>query len=630
MKNSIVFIFYSISLCMADNFFCQVYDQSGKSFEYYCDDFIDKLPENCSKEQFAIGSTEIRRLKIGGCDLNTVAYAVASSPNLLELDISHSGYFTLNALDIRHPQLERLNVSHNRLSEIPPRFLQRFPKLIEVDFGDNSLESIYYFPFEAAKELKRINLAFNFIDNISHRDFEGLTNLEHVDLRNNRILYGFDAFRNHNSLKTLHFEMNSVLNFNCNDFFANNSYSVFIDWGFIETFVFKDCAENRFDVVLNSERTGILAQSNGHFEIHCKQQSFINLLLFDAVNSNIENIAELLLCFGRSLVEIYISDAISGEFDAKTFENFDNLKELSLKNTKLEEFDFGVLKHLKKLKKLSISNNNFKRLANIPMLERIGRLIEFSAIDNQLEIIPEILNHLALTIKSLDLSGNFVGKLNLTSLLWYVDLETLILSNTSLSISNFDPFEHSGKLKILDISRNNLEAVDFTVLSPTLSRLHDLNAADCRIQNASKVIELLGPSLRVLDLSGNFVGDLNEDLFKKLKNLHFLYLSNANISHFNSNALVQQTALEELNISYNELRKLDARSLSRHLTWLYLEGNELIEMKHLDRQRFSMLESLDISKNQLSCASLERIANEWSGKFIGDPWDQKHGEHCRK
>lgn len=309
---------------------------------------------------------------------------------------------------------------------------------------------------------------------------------------------------------------------------------------------------------------------------------------------------------------------------------FTNLKRLSLRGSHLTEFDFTLLINQRKLEELDISNNHLKSLRNVALSQFSPNLTRFIAAGNEFENVTEILRYLTPSITSLDLSGSFVGKANVTTFDRLKQLKELKLSRTGLVISDsVNPFEQLQGLTELDISYNNLEKVDFKLLSTTLNRSKTFRANNCNIKNILAVTQHLGASLETLDLSGNFLGDLNATTFKRVTNLENLFLDNAYITIFEWDSLKRQMKLLDLRITNNKLNRIDLGVISTSLRWLNLEGNELIEIKNLTKQHFPSLESLKVSNNQLSCKALAQLKHEWRDKLINfNLWDQKHKQNC--
>lgn len=788
MKNFITFIVCLVVLgrSEADDFRCKLFDGRKKTLEYYCQNFKGIPPDDCSTRQFLVTPSQVVHLKMGGCDRETIAYAVAICSGLRSLDISYSGFKSLDAIDFSNAQLEKLNAFNNELLSDPwssyQSLLKRFPKLIELDLSHNKLSHIESFDVAGAANLKTINLSHNKIQFLNDESFEQLPNLELLDLSNNEIgVIKPHVYFHLKNLKVLHLQGNPIEFFDCENFLKLKSVAVYLSWRSIK-YLNTNCRDIQLDVFVSSdesnERHGIMVEgiwpvSNGKYEIHCNENSFEELRTFRAGNNRFKNVLQIMRCFGELLEAIYLDGNSISALNRFTFENFTNLYTLSVSDTNLTVFDIDWLDNQQQLRQLDVSHNQLKCIDNIFYADSLKKLIELTAAQNDFENVPDMLQNLPTTVATLDVSGNFVGKLNATTFEALKNLVILNLSDTQLTISDFSPFDHIPKLEILDlslnnlaktdirklsfkvqqtqtiqtypqifddrnfeevnlerfrdlrilnlsstnlaimdlrpfrrlihldsldlsnnnlymgftnssisqldysgnfvgqvnadtfaqinymrklklrntgliitdsnpfepltnlghldISQNNLERVNFSVLSRSLHHLLSLSAAECQIKNTWEVIRYLGHNnIRTLDLSGNFVGDMNA---AKLQSFHFwnLHLNNANISFFNFDPL-NQWPIRSFKIANNELQAIDfnASPPKYETTEIDLEGNELVEIRNLNRKRFPVLQTLNISKNRLSCDSLQQLVREWDGKLVGNPWNQKHGENCRR
>lgn len=640
MKYLVIVVLCSISLTVADEVLCQICDKSANLLEYYCKNVTETVPQTCSSERIPFKSFNdnetVEHLKIEGCNGKTVAAAIRSFKHLHSLDISYSNFKSLEWLNQKHLQLERFNASNNRLSDIPRDFFRQFPGLIEIDLSHNKLSGYLYFTFDSAIQLKNIHLSHNAIEDIGFEVFEHLPHLEYADLSYNKLRFGVSAFSKLKSLKTLHLANNHIPHFDCKQFFMANSVSVHINWDSVESLLLKECGDNRFRAVLNSKHNGILATAGGQFEIHCSEGSFRNIFAFIS-EANVENVTELLQCFGPSLAIISLDGNFVGKLNSGNFKRFENLRRLSLKNTHLSEFNFSVLKNQQNLQHLDISHNNLKQLINIRASNHLKHLTHCAAAGNRFENVSKMLNHLKSSIETLDLSDNNLYGLNASIFKRFEHLKLLNLSGTNLSILDMNPFEGHKNLTILDISKCNPENVRFVTLSATLNQLKELRVVDCNIKNLTELTQHLGGNLQVLDLSGNSLEKIETDTFKQLYNLLRLGLNDANLRHFDTSTLRQQAKLTHFAIANNKLREIDFELFAENLISIDLHGNDLAEIHNLCRKRFSNLQFLKISNNRLACEDVAELMHNFTeATFLGDPFvaagdkpaKQKHDEDC--
>lgn len=608
---------------------CEAFPSNGVEFVHRCSNVNEKSENNSTlvDAMQAVDLDAVKHLKLSGCDLDVVLDAIKEFKHLIALDISGSNYESLNSLHLKHEHLMRFNASHNSLFEIPKGFFNETPQISEIDLSFNKLERIESTTFKGAADLSRIHLDNNELSYIERGAFVNLTKLELLDLSSN-MLSGVDQiFQNNDNLAELHFENNPIGPLDCNILsLLSRTVSVDVSLKNIETLNL-NCIKGR--VTLRPGNQEKITSTNGAVQLHFNGESFKNLRFFTAGSNLIENIPEILSALGPSIEYLDLSGNSLGQLSVGTFQKFTNLRRLNLSDTKLHDFDFEAVKTSNKLIELDISNNNLKIVKNPTALES-KRLTYFNANGNQIENISEIIQHLSSTIEFLDVSGNSVGTLNATTFDKLKSLRRLYLSNTSLSIVDVNPFDQLTKLHTLEINYNNLKHLNFSMLSSTLEKLVWFEAADCQIQNTHDVLKLLPSSILKIDLSGNFVGEVNSSTFSKFPKLIYLILSRSNLSNFDFATIEHHDNLEMLDISHNQLTRLETTINLEHLKSLNLEGNDLLEVR-FTRAQFPHLTSMLISENQFTCEFLVQFHRVWSDiKFDDDSWTQKHGHECKR
>lgn len=209
--------------------------------------------------------------------------------------------------------------------------------------------------------------------------------------------------------------------------------------------------------------------------------------------NGIENVPEMLSCFGSSLEILHVSENFIGELNRTVFQRFTKLKHLHLDYTQVVNFDFSVIQS-KKLQIFHISSNSLKRMNNASILKTFTKLEEFRAASNELENTAEIIRYISgQQLKILELSDNFIGHLNASTFITLTKVKEMNLKNTSLQFSGFNPFQALLSLNNLDISYNNL--------------------VNCQISDISQVMTNSEPSHKYLDISGNVAGKFGHSKF---------------------------------------------------------------------------------------------------------------------
>lgn len=625
MTRSSYFILLCVALCSANELFCQIFDESTQSLEEYCENYRETLPVDCSEEFNSISPLQISQLKIIGCDNATVLEAAKRFHRIHTLDISYSEFKTLKWFSLKLERLAKLNASYNELVHISSDVLQKMPDIVEIDLSHNNFERINSTDFHGINRLAKIYFGHNFFSEISYKTLWDLWHLEYIDLSYNYFT-SIPIFPNNQMLKTIRLEENPISTFGCTHTITMPMVSVHISWkNLISFFGHMDCDGRRLRVIRNSEREGIFPVWSGKYELHCNEENFNNLRYFVGGVNGFDNIADIIPCLGSFVTYLDLSGNNIEHLSNVTFHRFIDLNRLYLSDTNLISFDFAMLQHQQYLVALDISFNNLQHIKNIALLKQY-ELNEFNVAGNYLTNLPEMIEYITSSVEQLDLSGNYLGDVNVSTFQPFIISKSLNLSDTVLFISDLNPFQSMNELNILDISHNYLKNVNFTILGLTLNRLNELYAADCEIEDAIEVIHQLGPSIEALDLSGNTINSLNSTAFEILRNLQYLNLSHANMVNFEYGTLHHQSNLLSLDLSFNRLREIDLWLVSDKLERLYLDGNELLKINDFDQSRFPRLCWLAISNNYLNHDHLIQIVNQsWDGiVFVGDPFQQKH------
>ena len=246
-------------------------------------------------------------------------------------------------------------------------------------------------------------------------------------------------------------------------------------------------------------------------------------------------------------------------------DNFDSGGPYDPDGNKLTELDVS---NNTKLKKIAVSNN---KLTNLNVNNN-KELVELSLYNNQL-INLDLTNNNKLKILNVGFSygchngnglacgrnyGNFLSVLNLDS---NVELEILYASNNQLE---FIDLSNNKKLKEVQLSDNQLTSLD-----------------------VRENLELLE-----LTVDGNLFSSL--PLLNENNKLSIMIVSNNQLSEFDSNILTNLKYLKYLDLSNNQLTKLNVTNMD--LIELRAHNNQLINLNVSDN---SSLTSMSADDNQL-------------------------------
>lgn len=218
----------------------------------------------------------------------------------------------------------------------------------------------------------------------------------------------------------------------------------------------------------------------------------------------------------------------------------------------------------------------------------------------------------------------------------FKDLETLIISNVSLSSIKLDDtkfgenlkqlnlssnklkelpenlFHHNNYITLIDLSHNQINKIGENVFCPeslgTLilrnNQINDFNSKDCsfltKLDLSQNIIEdikdiLSLPNLNYLNLDSNKISTIIKD---KLNHMKHLSLNHNNITEFN----LEFTNPHSLQLTHNQIKKFKIQSNTINLNISY---NELVDLEF--DENTALLE-LDVSNNNLKTFNTQPLS----------------------
>ncbi|XP_037038561.1 protein artichoke-like [Bradysia coprophila] len=590
---------------------CRFLDVTEEYVEINCRS--DYIAPDCS-----LSSENVRHVKVSECAIGELFEAINSYRNLSGIDISWSQMSDqeLRSISWDYPNLTKLNLSHNDISMLP-----------NTKYTDQGISTklIYHDYFRIYSELLSSKVDPSQIGKLWQ-----LTDMEILDLSFNRIKWiDDDSFKHFGKLKELHLVGNPIEHLGCNIFLPIMNHAVVhISWDSVRS-IETSCLKETLQIETNSENKIDLRMkvSNGSEDI--LRRNLINY----ADGRIYENISDVLQWRGSNFRGFLFSSNILTNLNEEMLRDYTGFTYLRLRNMGLSEIDSDVLDNQMFLYYLDLSYNQFddENLKQFLMSSTVTKLIYLEMLNvagNQLNNVDEIIRIMPSRLTLLDVSSNYLGKMNRRSFERYRKLEYLILSNTNLSDIEPNIFRYMNYLIALDMSNNQLENVDFVSFLKDVKTLQYFNIAANQLKNIPEIIELLPPTLLMLDLSSNFVNTLNGNSFERFKNLAYLNMSRSNLTDIKFNPIPSNTAikLRILDVSHNHLSNIDFSSFSsmfKSVHLLRLDNNELTEIDSLHPSDFPELFYLSLANNRFPCGYLDTFLTKWTKlKIIDMPSDQ--------
>lgn len=308
--------------------------------------------------------------------------------------------------------LSELNLSNNKIKDFAknPEIFDYLRQLKTLDLSNNSITNIVRQMFQGLQNLQVINLAYNQLHVLPYHVFEQLQSIEEIDLSNNRIVSVENSFFLHNiRLKTLNLRHNRIHKIDDNSFYGLRELRN-LDLSFNDLWNIK---QNAFDTLDDLENLNL-----DHNRIDLLSANiFISLKKLKSLDLSDNNIQllpfgifahqfklEMLRMDNTKLVKLsnWISTTNTNVTINPTV--LMSLRHVSLGNsTYIRDIESSFLRNLPNVETLTITHS---QISFLPLgIDAMSNLIDLDLSNNRLEYIPSGIKHLS-KLNSLNLLGN--------------------------------------------------------------------------------------------------------------------------------------------------------------------------------------------------------------------------------
>lgn len=303
-----------------------------------------------------------------------------------------------------------------------------------------------------------------------------------------------------------------------------------------------------------------------------------------------------------------------------TLDCMPKLKEIDFSHNQISVLNF---KNVKKATQIAVVNCSHNSISNI-ISGALSKLLNLETLDirrNSIARIDEDTFRDNKNLKLLHLGDNPLAMFTSEMIAPLRSLEILDLSNTQIGQSNDDAFKISSNLKELDLRGVSLKKFSFRALSSKLNvvevhlpaisieeldiscvklichfkhfneddffknlQIFNVSGNNLNGRNISKLLEKIAANqLKILDLSHNAIGTLNEEMLENFQYLQHLNLSHSHIYEIENGALKKQFNLESLDLAYNSLETISSMifSFRNKLKCLNLKHNQLTQINRV-------------------------------------------------
>lgn len=424
----------------------------------------------------------------------------------------------------------------------------------------------------------------------------GLTSIDEIDLHQNGQLKKFDASKN----KIGEFPkkcLSSSLTVEEINLSANN----------LIRFDFKDFVENSRLASINLASNEI---SELYMPMHHWDFSPLKHLKFVDLSKNVISTLYSAIFCPDCVVTLHLEENRLSSLDTQLFRIKDNISIYFswAKMTSISFFGHSKRFHVALDDKYewiqAIRDENLNYQHEIHCGEQSMEAIDnLYVTENQVENLSTLLQCLGPSVKTLQLSGNFLGSLNHTVFQRFVNLTDLRVANTQLV--DFDFSVIGIKMNYLDLSLNNVKTVSNPSKLTKFMKLKYFDVSGNHMQNTPELIASLHKSAELwnLNLCDNYIGRLSKTTFANLKKARMLKLCNTQIEITDFNPFEDLKQLAYLDISNNNLENVDFAVMAATLKSLpYLEASncQIRNISDVFQHFGHAIVGLDLSRNSAS------------------------------
>ncbi|XP_029034118.2 protein artichoke [Osmia bicornis bicornis] len=540
------------------------------------------------------GLTELKWLSLQDNNILLVpGTALARLPSLTHLHMEFNRIAALSTELIKptSSSLVRLALTRNLMREIPAGLFRDFENLIGIELSGNMLSSISSDTFSgledtlldldvsfnrltsigelALKKLISLNLAGNRLTRIRPETFAQLRTLEFLNLSSNPLYGGFPPvfpssllnldvsrtglkilpailFRNLESIERISIAGNRL---------ERIEEATFNDLRNLSRI---DLSGNRLELIENGAFVGLI----GLYELNLR-------------GNRLSSFAGEHFDTGTGLEILDLSDNRIERFSPTAFAIHPRLRELDLSGNRLVYLPTDYLKPSQFLEGLRLARNSLRRIDEFAF-SQLGRLRDLNLAANRIESVDELAFHNSTQLQLIDLSENVIETLSERTLEGLLRLEHLNLRDNRLNTLPDTIFEPSRvrTVESIDLAGNRINEIPIVSLRRQSGSLSSLNLA------RNRMVELFDQdipgNLKDLDLSDN---PLSENAINRI--------------------LGEAKILRSLNLANTGVKRL-VRLETPFLKRLNLSGNDLTNVPSDALERTTMLQSLDLSRNNFS------------------------------
>ncbi|KAG8560268.1 hypothetical protein GDO81_014869 [Engystomops pustulosus] len=491
--------------------------------------------------------------------------------------------------------LEYLDLSYNKITELKPDSFSRYPKLDTLNLSYNNISSVSNGSFNANLLLRNLSLFNNSLQEIPASSLEPLTVLEILDLSNN--FY---------TLPTLGKEFCNLVNL-----------KVLSIGGPLVSKIQRMDLANLQNISLQrfalKSKSSLDSYEPGAFSVLNTNEFWWDIALDGNPLLLIDMLKDLA---GKKLSTLRFRNLFEFSYYEGFLDIFSFLPDIILNNLVFYRGKFN-----ENLLRLVLQNVQVSKIENVLLLS-----IDFARSLNA--------NKTDVTIDNLALQNLVIQDVTNPDILrfdwtftWFSKVTYLSIINVNFNFVPCDAWDQMANVITLNISNNRLFSrylYNLLCKDNVLPNIENFNISNNQLHSLETIAELTAnwPKLKQLDLADNMIGSINEtcqwradikililrnniltvDVFRCLPlTLEYLDMSNSQLDRLNMHYFDKATNLTELILRNNRIKFIPTGWNSANLRVLALEGNSFGVIDQGSFQDLDELKELTAGNNPYHC-----------------------------
>ncbi|XP_055716156.1 chaoptin [Phlebotomus papatasi] len=596
---------------------------------------------------FRDGMDKLSRVILSNNLLTRIPYGQVSALRSLKLlDLSHNRIPTMNLADNEYNpgirlSLDVLHLEYNNLEILQTGSFQFFDVVNQTFLDGNPMKFINDDAFRQAK-IRELYLRHCNLDFISPSAFGGLENtLQVLDMSGNNLTSIPEIlFQQLFSLKSLGLRENrikSIIPIEMFNGFQSTLLKLDLSGDTNAITSFQDLKRMRnlrslavsklpktnlgpedfFDFGVELENLKI---SGGNLK-SVKSNTFRHIRgirrldLSDNAISTLET--DAFLEIGHALQSLKMSHSFASSFTTlprDVLKYLTSLRELDISNNKLKSISDTTFHFLRNLQYLNVQDNQIEQIVKGTFQGDIHSNLETILMGyNSIKYIPQHSFVDLENVRNIILSDNQIEKIERRAFMNLHQLRVLNLRGNKLTSISDEAFQNLPETEIIDLAYNSLNYFDFEFFDQvgTLSTLK-VNVSHNKINYLFDNKTFFSPgreygsqyhsNIKVLDLSGNNITDINGGYFRPVEiSLTHLYLNKNNLMNTTRSVLGNLQHLHWLDLSHNQIIDLDYDTFrnTRKLQYIDMSHNRVADLPTELFKYITELRVVDLSNNYI-------------------------------